>query len=626
MKTGKREGMVDIGAIGRLPRRPGVYIMKGAGGEVLYVGKAVDIRRRVSSYFTPRGDGRTAIPAMVSRAGGVDFIVTDTEKEALLLEETLIREHRPRYNVSLKEAGSCAHIRIAEGEEYPRIEITRRFRRDGARWFGPYSSVDAARRTVRFLQRIFPLRDCASPAPPRRSRPCLSHQIGRCPAPCRGLIGRAEYAALVRRACLFLSGRDGGLLRELEGEMRREAAALRFEKAREIRETIAAIRKTIEGQKTVSLDGADRDAIGVHREGGRGAAALLFVRGGRLIGARTIPFEGGGDDASLLGELIRRHYLGGARVPPEILLPAEPADAGRLGRALVDARGGAVRIRVPRRGGGRALVSMAASNAAAAYAARTERARAADETGLELAKRFRLPSPPRDIECVDISHLGGASSTGSLVAFRDGEPRPGGYRRFTMKGAGGADDCGMIYELVLRRARRGRSGWEMPDLLLVDGGKGQLGAARRALEEEGAGGTAVIAIAKERDLSGRRAPDRVFLPGRRDAVCLRPGDPASLFLQRVRDEAHRFALRGHRALRKKRLLRSELDLIPGVGPARRAALLKAFGDIDAVAAAPAAALARVLGDRPLARRVRRGLAGRRRGGRSPGDGGVEGAG
>ena len=257
MKAGKREGMVDIGAIGRLPRRPGVYIMKGAGGEVLYVGKAVDIRRRVSSYFTPRGDGRTAIPAMVSRAGGVDFIVTDTEKEALLLEETLIREHRPRYNVSLKEAGSCAHIRIAEGEEYPRIEITRRFRRDGARWFGPYSSVDAARRTVRFLQRIFPLRDCASPAPPRRSRPCLSHQIGRCPAPCRGLIGRAEYAALVRRACLFLSGRDGGLLRELEGEMRREAAALRFEKAREIRETIAAIRKTIEGQKTVSLDGAD---------------------------------------------------------------------------------------------------------------------------------------------------------------------------------------------------------------------------------------------------------------------------------------------------------------------------------------------------------------------------------
>ena len=424
--------MVDIGAVGRLPRRPGVYIMKGAGGEVLYVGKAVDIRRRVSSYFTPRGDGRTAIPAMVSRAGGVDFIVTDTEKEALLLEETLIREHRPRYNVSLKEAGSCAHIRIAEGEEYPRIEITRRFRRDGARWFGPYSSVDAARRTVRFLQRIFPLRDCASPAPPRRSRPCLSHQIGRCPAPCRGLIGRAEYAALVRRACLFLSGRDGGLLRELEGEMRREAAALRFEKAREIRETIAAIRKTIEGQKTVSLDGADRDAIGVHREGGRGAAALLFVRGGRLIGARTIPFEG--DDASLLGELIRRHYLGG-RVPPEILL-----------RRAADAGGSAERWWT--RGAGRCAFASRAGGAPGLHGGvergggvrRVRNAPARRETGLELAKRFRLPLAP-------------AISSASTYRTSAAPPAPARWSRSGTGSRGralpaihdegrGGDDCG----------------------------------------------------------------------------------------------------------------------------------------------------------------------------------------
>ncbi|MEI6634630.1 MAG: excinuclease ABC subunit UvrC [Chlamydiota bacterium] len=601
--------MITPDTLKKFPRKPGVYLMKGAGGEVLYVGKAVDLRRRVESYFTGRGDGRAAIPAMVSRADEVDFIVTDTENEALLLEETLIKEHRPRYNVSLKDAGACAHIRLSVDEEYPRMEITRHLRRDGARWFGPYSSANDARRTVRFLQRAFPLRDCGTADCARRARPCIKHQIGRCSGPCRGLIGKRDYAALVRRVDLFLSGRTGSLLRELGREMRRESAALRFEKAREIRDTIGAIERTLERQKCVSFDGVDRDAVGLHREGGRGEAALLFVRGGRLIGKRTISISGGGDDPSLVGEILRRHHLGGAFVPPEILVPALPPDSGALGEALAGARGGRVGIAAPRRGAKRELVAMAASNAAASFAAGAARGRADEEVRGELARRFRLPSSPRDIECVDISHLGGASRTGSMVAFRDGAPRPEGYRRFTVKSAEGADDCGMIYEVVARRARRGREGWKMPDLIVVDGGKGQMHAALRALRDEGAEGPAVIALAKERELTGRRAPERVYIGGRKDAIPLKAGDPAALFLQRVRDEAHRFALRGHRAMRTRRLFESELDRVAGVGPARRAALIRAFGDIRGVAAAPPADLARVLGDRALARRVLEHLSG-----------------
>ncbi len=594
----------------KIPRRPGVYLMKGADGLVLYVGKAVDLRRRVASYFTKRGDGRLAIPAMVARADDVDFIVTGTEKEALLLEETLIREHRPPYNLALKDASACAHLRLSTDEEYPRLEVVRRFCRDGARWFGPYSSVGAARHTARFLQRAFPLRECGAATFQRRSRPCIKHQIGRCAAPCCGRVSRRGYAALVRRVSLFLSGRSGSLLRELEREMRREAAALRFEKAGRIRDTLAAIRTTIERQHCVALDGADRDAVGVAREGDRAETALLFVRAGRLLGRRLLSVDGGGVDPSVVAEALRRHYLGGAFVPPEILAPSTPAGAAGLAAELSAARGGSVRIAVPRRGRKRALIDMAEENAAASLASRLERTQEAFEVSRELARRFRLAAPPRDIECVDVSHLGGASQTGSIVAFRDGAPRPEGYRRFGVKVSEAGDDCGMIHEIVRRRARRARDGWGMPDLLLVDGGKGQLNAALRALREEGAQGTAAIALAKERGLPGRRAPERVFLPGRKNPIPLRAGDRASLFLQRVRDEAHRFALRGHRRLRTRRLLDSALDRLEGVGPARRKALIRAFGDIRGVAAADAAELARVLGDAALAARVRERLRGK----------------
>lgn len=600
--------MIAHDRLKRFPRRPGVYLMKDAGGGVLYVGKALDLRRRVASYFTGRGDGRAAIPAMVSRADEVEFIVTDTEKEALLLEETLIREHRPPYNLTLRDASACAHLRLSVDEEYPRIEIARRFRRDGARWFGPYSSAGDARRTVRFLQRAFPLRDCSASTFARRTRPCLKHQIGRCAAPCCGRVSRRDYSALVRRAALFLSGRTGSLLRELGREMRREAAALRFEKAREFRDTREAIRRTLERQKCVALDGADRDALGLHREGARGEAALLFVRAGRLVGTRLLAIEGGGDDAFVAEEVLRRYHLGGAYIPPEILVPAASPGAAALAEELSAARGGRVRLIAPRRGAKRALVRMAAENASASFAARIERGREAGEVAGALARRFRLPAPPRDIECVDVSHLGGASQTGSIVAFRDGAPRPAGYRRFGVKSSEAGDDCGMIYEVVRRRARRAREGWGMPDLLVVDGGKGQLHAALRALRDEGASGIAAIALAKERDLVGRRAPERVFVGGRKDAIPLAAGDRATLFLQRVRDEAHRFSLRGHRTLRGRRLFESALDRVAGVGPARRRALIRAFGDIRGVAAADTGALARVLGDAALALRVRERLA------------------
>ncbi|MDD5557613.1 MAG: excinuclease ABC subunit UvrC [bacterium] len=593
--------MITREDIRRLPAGPGVYIVKTAAGEVLYVGKALDIRRRVAAHFRRRGGAFAA--AFAPRAEAVEFIVTGTEREALLLEGTLIRERRPRFNIRLEGAGARAYIRLTVHEPWPRLEVAREPRRDGARYFGPYLSASAALRMARFLQRTFPLRDCPLAEARRRTRPCLKHQIGRCPAPCRGLISGRAYRERVRRAALFLSGRAGKLLDGLRAEMERHAAALRYERAGRIRDAIAAIGGALERQRCVLPDGADRDAVGIHREGGRGAAAVLCVRGGRLIGSAASRWEGeAAADGAVVREVLLRHYPGGASVPPEVLVPAMPEDREAVERLLSEARGGRARLVVPRRGARRDLVRMAAANAEAVHRSRPAEG---EEAALEAIRaRFRLPRLPRRIECVDVSHTGGAAAAGAVVAFLDAAPRPDGYRRFRIRGSAAADDCRMIHEVLSRRFREGHREWGVPDFLVVDGGRGQLAAAERAVAGAGVQGVSVIAVAKEREAGGRKVPDRVYRSGRANPVPLRPGDPASLLLARVRDEAHRFAVRSHRRMRGKALRGSALDGIPGIGPRRKARLLAAFGSVSGIRSAPLDAVEGALSSAAAARAVK----------------------
>lgn len=596
--------MIPKESVRRMPHSPGVYLIKDSSGGILYVGKAVDLRRRLASHLRPQAGSGACAPALAPEAAQVDCIVTDTEKEALLLEDTLIKEHWPRYNVSLKDDSSHAHIRLSVMERFPSLSVTRNVRKDGARYFGPYLSADAARKTIRFLQRLFPLRDCSMAEFGKRKRPCISYQIGRCAGPCAGLMDEAEYAEHVRRAILFLSGKTGSLLEALDAEMRREAEGLNFERARRLRDTIAAIRESLERQKSVSLDEADRDVLGIHRAGAGGEAAILCVRGGKLIGKKTLQWAGEGEDEhAIVREILLRHYLGGVFVPPEILVPAVPEDRSALEELIGGERGGAVRLRAPRAGDARALVAMAAANARAAFMARVERDRDIEGLPMGLQRRFRLPRVPRRIECVDISHTGGAAAVGSLVAFKDGAPYKEGYRHFGIRGESIGDDCAMIYEVLGRRARRSEAGWGVPDLVVVDGGKGQLNAALRALREAGQTETSVLAVAKEREAKGGRVPDRVFVGGRKNPVLLSPGDSVFLFLQRIRDEAHRFALSRHRAKRAKRLIASELDVLAGIGAKRRSALLAALGDARGIAAASLAEIRRIVGSEAVARRV-----------------------
>ena len=605
--------MISRGKLKRLPRKPGVYLMKSASGDVLYVGKAIDLRRRVSSHVHRRRGPQPLVPAAIPRVDEIDYIVTDTEKEALLLENNLIKEHWPRYNVRLKDDTTYAHIRLSVNEEYPSLTITRKLRKDGARYFGPYSSADAARTTVRFLQRVFPLRNCSSAELSRRTRPCVKYQIKRCSGPCCGMISMAGYQGIVNRVTLFLSGKTGSLVSLLEKEMSTEAARMNYERARELRDTVGAIRKTVEQQKSVSPDEADRDAIGVYREGTRGEAVVLCVRGGRLIGKRAIALEAtSGNEVAIVREVLLAHYLGGACIPPEILVPALPEDRVALESLLAGERGGGkVRILAPRRGTTGGLVTLACTNAEASFVSRGARDLEWEQMLDEMRRTFQLPTPPRRIECVDVSNIGGASAVGAVVVFGDGTPHKKEYRRFHIRIEGGADDCRMIYEVLTRRMRRAMESGALPHLIVVDGGRGQLHAAVRALSDLGARGTGAIAIAKERRTGGRTMPERVFLQGRKNAIPMPPGSRLTLFLQRIRDEAHRFAIGGHRGLRMRRLLVSELEGIEGIGEKRSALLLSRFGDIQGISRAPIEELTGVLGDRAVARRVHEYFHGRR---------------
>jgi len=588
--------------IASFPRAPGVYLMKGNEGQVLYVGKALDLRRRVQSYFRAAGDGRYQIRFLMERTVTMEYLVTATEKEALILENTLIKRHRPRYNLNLRDDKTYFSLRIDPAEEFPRLTIVRSIPRDGARYFGPYASATAAREVLKQLQKMFPLRRYPLATCRKRSRPCLYHQIHQCSAPCQGLISVAEYGALVCGAIMFLEGKSVAVVRGFREQMRQAAAAEQFEEAARFRDLLQAIEVTLERQNMVTA-GGDLDVLGFSREGGEMVVALLFVRNGTLIGSRNFPVQWELADEEGMAAFLCEYYAGEVTVPPEILLPLELPEVAGLLEFLAERRGGTVRLLRPQRGPRRELVTLAITNAATALHEQRSTEQAAAGVLADLQRQLHLPVIPRRIECYDISMFQGGAAVGSRVVFQDGSPDKAGYRRYRITTVQGSDDFAMLQEVFSRRFG-GEAPEALPDLILVDGGIGQLNVVVAVLAAVGLTGVATASLAKSRVLKGgrnealERSNERVFLPGRRNPVVLRQSSAPLLLLARIRDEAHRFAVSYHRQLRQRQTLASPLDDVPGIGPARRKTLLKRFGSLSRIAAASVAELCAVPGITP----------------------------
>jgi len=591
-----------------LPRRPGVYLMRDVDGTVIYVGKAIDLRSRVRSYFQPSAWENPKVRAIVSDIADLDFIVTDSELEALILEANLIKQHRPRYNVRLKDDKRYPYIQITWAAPFPKVLITRRMEQDGSRYFGPFTSSSAVHQTLDWLRKSFPYLTCNREVTGHDERPCLYYDIKLCLGPCIGAVTQEEYRAMIRGLARFLEGRSEEVIADLETRMQASADELDFEQAATLRDQLRAVQIVVAHQKIVSAAGIDQDVIAFAREDGDACVQVFFIRGGKLLGREYFVLEGAQDEdeRDVMAAFLKQFYEEAAYVPPEVLLQEQIEEALIIEQWLRGKRGAKVALRVPRRGQKRELVSLAAENAAETLAAlRTQwhaDAHKHEQALAELQETLELPTAPVRIECYDISTTQGTEVVGSMVVFVQGVPRKSAYRRFIVRSVHGQDDYASMREVLQRRFRRWQmatsdeklgsrdiKGWaKLPDLLIVDGGKGQLSVAVEVLEEfDLLARVPVAGLAKQHE--------EIFVPGRARPILL-PRRSQGLFLvQRVRDEAHRFAITHHRARRRKAGVASQLDGIPGVGPARRKALLKAFGSLDAVRAASLDQLAAVPG-------------------------------
>ena len=638
-----------------LPTLPGCYIMKDRQGEVVYVGKANSLRARVSQYFQPQtSDTRRFIPFLEELLGDIEVMITPSEKDALLLENELIKQHRPRFNVRLRDDKNFISLRLSRTHPYPRLEVVRRVRKDGARYFGPYSSASSIRETLSIVNRHFQLRTCTDGVMSNRRRPCLQYQIKRCPAPCVYSVPTEEYQRSVEEVALFLEGKAGELTTQLGARMRGAAKALEFERAAQLRDQLQAIERSLEKQRTVLGDLLDQDVLGFHREGGLLELQLLFFRAGRLSGGRSFSYsrqEFPTDE--LVGSFLDQYYESGAFIPKELLLPLSLPDTELREASLSEKRGERVRVVVPERGEKVRLLDMARQNAEHNFEERQRTQKNQLETLQRLQARLRLPRLPRRIECFDISTIQGQQTVGSQVVFTDGEPDKAGYRLFKVRGDAAGDDFASMFQVLTRRLARGREQDDLPDLLLIDGGKGQLNVARAALKEVGLtlSDVSLAGLAKSRVLEdeerfaarqgfrmadawadragpepevaqidgpapeaaapsrlgrsrqkGRyksdtleRSPERVFLPGQKNPVVLRQNTSELHLLARLRDEAHRFAITFHRKLRRERNFKSVLEEIPGIGDKRKRALLSHFGSLKRIRGAGPAEIAAVEG-------------------------------
>jgi len=593
--------------VDRLPATPGVYLFKSAGGAVLYVGKAQSLKSRVRQYVTG-GDGRIRIPALIERAASVDVLVTGNVKEALLLENELIKQHRPPFNVRLRDDKQYLALRIDEREAWPRVTLVRRFRKDGAQYFGPYTSSVALKSSLSKLRRLFPLRSCTEGTfkdYARRGRPCIEYEMKRCLGPCVGLTDEASYKEQVRGTILFLRGKSRELVDSIEREMAEAAGEERFEDAARLRDRIEAVERTIESQQIVTEPGLDRDIFAIAREGGEVEVQVLHVRDGRVIGSRGFPFSNVRiDDDEVMSSFLGQFYASGeGHSPPrEVLTSVDFEDDGALVALWRERFEQAVTIRRAQRGGGRRLVEIAERNASLGLATRLAARESIDTALDELVERCRLSVRPHRIECYDVSNLAGTLAVASRVVFEDGAAVKKDFRRYRIREAAAGDDYGCMREVLDRRLRRVEAE-PLPDLLMVDGGRGQVGVVMAALEDSGLV-VEVLGISKERDQAspslrvkrgGGLKAERIFRPGRTNPILLPPSSRGMLLLQRIRDESHRFAIEFQRDLRSKVNMTSILEELPGIGPGKRRALLKTLGSLRGVRNASLEELAGVRG-------------------------------
>lgn len=592
-----------------LPARPGVYLFRGSDGEILYVGKATSLRDRVRSYFGAAAERSFKLRELSRRVASVETFVVGSPAEALLLESNLIKEHAPRFNIQLRDDKTFPYVKVTVHEAFPRLLVTRRLVRDGSRYFGPFTDVGAMRRALRMIRQMFTVRSCHYDLPAGApDRPCLDFFIDRCRAPCVGRQTQAEYGEMIEQILSILSGQTGRLKKDLRRQMDEAAEGLEFEKAAELRDVLRGLAALEKRQTSIDFRGGDRDVLGIARLGDTACCLFLRVREGKLLG-RDVHFlrigDGEDDAATLTSAAVARLYLDRDDLPPELVVPSEFEDRSVMESILSARRSGSFRIRVPQRGLKRRLLEMAERNAAHMLTLRRESGvptgsdDAPPPAARALAVALDLESPPRDIACFDISTLAGRESVGSAVWLRDGVPRKSEYRRFRIRDTaeGKTDDYSMMQEVVGRYfTRRVREDGAIPDLVVIDGGRGQLNAAARAMEGAGVSDIPLVALAKR--------AEEVFVPGAAEPLRLDRRNPGLRWLQRARDESHRFAVGYNRNLRRRRTLKSALSQVGGIGPAREAELLRKFGSVEAIRQATVQELAAVRGVGPAtARRI-----------------------
>ena len=595
--------------LSRTPSGPGVYRFKDIEGKIIYVGKAAQLKKRLASYFSKIKHVEPKINVLVSKVASFDVILVGSEKEALILESNLIKKHRPRYNVILKDDKRYPCLRINTRHAYPKISIVRKIRKDGTLFFGPFASAGAVRQSLKIVNRTFKLRKCSDREFSQRARPCLHYQMRRCLAPCCKNVDKKTYGALIHEVILFLNGRTPDLIMKIKKEMNQQAGLERYEKAAELRDKLFALEKTLEKQLSVSADLKDRDVLGLVTSSDHAMVTMLFVRGGFLLGKRQFVFEKVlATEEDMLAGFLRQFYEQAHMIPPEILVSHDLEDAEIIAGILKEARGGKVNIHRPQRGEKRRLVLMAVENAENGLREALASNAADMALLIRLKDRLNMAHLPKRIECFDNSHLFGRASVSGMVVFEKGRPKKESYRTYRLKTAGMHDDYAAMAEVLGRRYGRSEDRDPLPDLLVVDGGKGQLNIAGDIINMLGLNDTfKIIGIAKRDDKKGE-VRDKIYQLGRANPVSFGRDLDGLLLLQKIRDEAHRFALQYHRKLRGKQAMRSVLDDIHGVGPKRKAMLLKHFGNVESVSRADLDVLAALPGmNRKIAKALKEGL-------------------
>ena len=597
------------------PAKPGVYLMRDKSGEVLYVGKAAGLRNRISSYFAPSANLPRKISNMVARVADYEYIVTESESEALILECNLIKEHQPPYNARLKDDKSYPFIKIDVSEDFPQVYITRRVNKDGSRYFGPFASAGSVRRTLSLLKKLFPYRSCTKTITGTDARPCLDFHIHRCVGPCIGAVDKREYAEVIDQVVLFLEGKTNKVVGSIKRRMLDAADSLEFEKAAVLRDQLTAIEKVNEGQKVLHLTSENADVIAVAPGSREAWVEVFFIRQGKLIGRDNFLMAGTQDDEpdKILTAFVKQFYDATPYVPPRILVQHLLEEPESIVRWLREKRQGSVRVHRPQRGEKRRLIEMVAENAAQGLeqlrVKQLSDTAAMDAAMSELQEALSLPYPPKRIECYDISNIQGTNAVGSMVVFEDAKPKKAHYRRFKIKAVEGVDDYSMMREMLTRRFKRlaqsrrpkdtespvtsnqkksGDNSWGIvPDLVLIDGGKGHLGASLQVFLELGINDIPLASLAKENE--------ELFVPMMSEGIMLPRNSQGLYLVQRARDEAHRFAVTFHRERRSKRSVQSALDLVPGIGPKRKRMLIRRFGSLRGVSKASVEEIAAVPG-------------------------------